>query len=83
MVRSFDPASVASTTRFLASGVQPFRALGELSAVRVPALIVPGSDPEHPAEVAEGYAAALPQATLADPGVELARAIDEFIVALR
>jgi pimeloyl-ACP methyl ester carboxylesterase len=64
MVDSFDPRSVAATTRFLASEVQPFGTASELAAVRCPALVVPGVDPSHPAEVATLLAGHLPDATL-------------------
>lgn len=64
MARGFDPGSVAATTHFLASGAQPFPSVSELSELEVPALIVPGVDPEHPAAVAELYARHLPDATL-------------------
>jgi len=67
MMRGFDPASVAATTRFLASGAQPFATVSELSAIEVPALLVPGTDPEHPAEVCALYAAHLRRATIVDP----------------
>ena len=67
MMRGFDPASVAATTRFLASAVQPFQTLSELGAIAAPALLVPGTDPEHPAEVCALYARYLRRATTADP----------------
>jgi pimeloyl-ACP methyl ester carboxylesterase len=59
-VRSFDPASVAATTKFLASEVQPFGSLDELTSIRAPALIVAGNDPQHPREIADLYAQNLP-----------------------
>lgn len=71
MAAGFDPASVAATTRFLASGAQPFTDLGDLATITAPALVVPGTDPEHPADVAGQYARALPRATLIDPGADL------------
>lgn len=66
MASSFDLASVAATTRFLASEQQPFERLAELAFVRVPTVLVPGSDPEHPPELAASYAAALPDARIVD-----------------
>lgn len=67
MLRSFDRASVATTTRLLASGAQPFDSARELAAIDVPALIIAGTDPEHPQDVAELYAQHMKQAQLADP----------------
>jgi 3-oxoadipate enol-lactonase len=56
MALSFDPQSVAATTRFLATNAQPMSTARELEALGVPVLILPGIDPEHPAEVAQLYA---------------------------
>jgi pimeloyl-ACP methyl ester carboxylesterase len=67
MVDSFDPGSVAATTGFLASLVPPFGALAELRALPMPVLLVPGSDPTHPAQVAALLAGAIPHAELAAP----------------
>ena len=67
MLKSFDAASVATTTRLLASGKQPFDSATELSKLTVPALIIPGTDPEHPVEVAELYKQHIEHAQLADP----------------
>jgi 3-oxoadipate enol-lactonase len=55
MALSFDPQSVAATTRFLATTAQPLSTACELEAIGVPVLILPGIDPEHPAEVARLY----------------------------
>lgn len=75
MVQSFDPASVAATTRFLAEGPQPF-APEEMARLRLPALIVPGVDPSHPAEVARGLATQLTGARLLEAeGAALADAL--------
>lgn len=67
MVRSFDPKSVAATTAFLASGVQPFATRSDLAAIRCRTMVVPGDDPQHPAQVAEWMAQAIPHATMEDP----------------
>jgi 3-oxoadipate enol-lactonase len=67
MLRSFDAASVATTTRLLASGSQPFHATDELAQLDMPALIVPGTDAEHPIEIAELYGRHIQRAQLADP----------------
>ncbi|HEX7667248.1 MAG TPA: alpha/beta fold hydrolase, partial [Polyangiaceae bacterium] len=66
MARAFDPASVATTTRFLATFVQPFDTIASLAAIALPTLIVPGTDPEHPREVAAAYAGALSDAITAE-----------------
>jgi hypothetical protein len=55
MVESFDPASVAATTHFMATGAQPFATGGELAAIACPVLVVPGTDPTHPASHAEAF----------------------------
>ena len=67
MMSSFDPASVAATTRFLASNAQPMASATDLASISAPVLLVPGVDPEHPAAIAELYARHLPRATLVDP----------------
>lgn len=53
VIATYDPASVAATTAFMNSGAQPFARADELAAITVPALVIPGVDPTHPAEVAE------------------------------
>ncbi len=80
LVAEYDPASVAATTRFMASGVQPFARADELAAIAAPALVVPGIDPQHPREVAELFARALPRCTQVDTS-DFARAIDAFVQA--
>lgn len=55
MMQGFDPKSVAATTRFLASRAQPLRTLRELQAIDVPVMVLPGTDPQHPAQVGELY----------------------------
>lgn len=83
MARGFDPASVAATTRFLATSPQPFGALRDLAAITVPVLLVPGTDPEHPADVADRYARHLPKATLVEPtSPDLLAAIARFCTEL-
>jgi pimeloyl-ACP methyl ester carboxylesterase len=82
MARGFDPASVAATTRFLASGAEPFQCLAELAQFQAPALIVPGVDAEHPAEVAELYAQWLPNARLASANEDLANTIAGFLLEM-
>jgi pimeloyl-ACP methyl ester carboxylesterase len=79
MLCSFDAASVASTTRLLASGAQPFHSVTELAALNMPALIIPGTDAEHPLDVAELYREHMPHAQLAHPAdPELSSLIARF-----
>jgi pimeloyl-ACP methyl ester carboxylesterase len=66
MMASFDPASVAATTRFLASGAQPIGSVEELASIAAPVLLVPGMDAEHPAELADLYARQLRRAVIVD-----------------
>jgi pimeloyl-ACP methyl ester carboxylesterase len=63
MMESFDAASVVATSRFLASGVQPFVSAADLTALERPTLLVRGDDPMHPAEVSDLYAANIPGCT--------------------
>jgi pimeloyl-ACP methyl ester carboxylesterase len=55
MMRGFDAGSVAATTRFLARNEQPMASVRELASLDVPVLVLPGIDPQHPAEVAALY----------------------------
>lgn len=78
MLESFDPASVAATTRLLSS-TQPFDALEQLGAIHVPTLVIPGRDPQHPPEIATLYARSIPSATMVEAQAEqVAAAIDDF-----
>lgn len=79
MLAAFDPASLAATSRFLASGAQPFASANELGSIQVPVLLIRGDDPMHPPGVSELYAQALERAEVfpastADP----AAVIDAF-----
>jgi hypothetical protein len=56
-METFDPASVVTTSRFIASGMQPFIAATELADLEMPVLLVRGDDPMHPAVVSDIYAA--------------------------
>ncbi len=79
MVRGFDPASVAATTRFLASCVQPIESAHDLASIDVPVLLIPGTDAEHPAEIAALYARHLRRAVTIDPAnPDLVQRIAEF-----
>jgi pimeloyl-ACP methyl ester carboxylesterase len=78
MLESFDPASVAATTRLL-STTQPFDVLEDLQGIRSPTLVVRGRDPQHPGEIADLYADSLPHARVIEAEVEqIAAAIDGF-----
>ncbi|MBK8240192.1 MAG: alpha/beta hydrolase [Deltaproteobacteria bacterium] len=68
MIEGFDPASVAATTRFLAGCTQPFDRLEELATLTMPVAIVPGTDDDHPAVVAESYARTIAGATVVPAG---------------
>jgi 3-oxoadipate enol-lactonase len=77
---TYDPASVAASTRFMASGAQPFATAAELAAISAPTLLVPGTDPTHPAEVSDVYRRHLPRCTVRAVGPEdHAQAIADFI----
>lgn len=54
VVTGYDPGSVAALTRFMATCPQPFTR-EDLATLAMPTLVVPGSDPTHPPEVADGY----------------------------
>lgn len=55
MMLGFDAGSVAATTRFLARNEQPMESVRELEAISVPVVVLPGIDPQHPAEIAALY----------------------------
>lgn len=80
IVATYDPGSVATSTAFMASGVQPFSAR-ELEAIAAPVLVVPGTDPTHPREVAEVYARHVPRCTVVETA-DYAAAIARFVDAL-
>jgi 3-oxoadipate enol-lactonase len=78
MLAGFDVASVAATTRLLSS-TQPFDTLEQLQAIQAPTLVVPGCDPQHPAEIATLYARWLPRVRVIEAeGEQLGAAIDGF-----
>ena len=70
MLEGFDAASVVATSRFIASGAQPFVSSVDLKSVRVPTLLIRGDDPLHPAEVSDLYAASIPNCTVAPASTE-------------
>ncbi|MEO7036799.1 MAG: hypothetical protein ABI548_22810 [Polyangiaceae bacterium] len=55
MTLGFDSASVAATTGFLGTNQQPMESVCELESIDVPVMVLPGIDPQHPAEVASLY----------------------------
>ena len=59
LIESYDPQSVATTTSFMASLVQPFERSADLQQIVAPTLLIPGVDATHPAEAAEVYRANL------------------------
>lgn len=80
LVRTYDPASVATSTRFMASGAQPFESGRDLAAITAPALLTPGLDATHPPEVTEVFRRHLPRCTVRDVDPSgYADAIADFI----
>lgn len=63
MVEESNGASVAATSRFIASGAQPFGSCGELESIAVPTLLVRGDDERHPAEDSDVYARCIGECT--------------------
>lgn len=61
VVATYDAASVATTTAFMASGAQPFARGEDLRMIEAPALLVPGVDMYHPPAVAAVFRAHLPR----------------------
>ncbi len=59
LLSGLDPASVVATSRFLASGSQPFVSGTDLAAIEIPALVIRGDDALHPAHVSDFYVGAL------------------------
>lgn len=79
MIDAFDPASVVATSRFLASGAQPFTTLEDLRSLDVPALLFRSDDALHPAEISELYAKQLPDCRVMPAGTpDVAAAIGAF-----
>lgn len=80
LVASYDARSVAVTTKFLASGAQPFARGPDLAAIKARTLVVPGLDPYHPREVADVYAQHVPGVVVRDAApTEYATVIAEFL----
>lgn len=83
MASGFDAGSVVATSRFIASGAQPFASSRELRSIRVPTLLVRGDDEQHPAEVSDVYARSISDCTaLPATGVDTGSAIRDFCDAV-
>jgi pimeloyl-ACP methyl ester carboxylesterase len=83
MASAFDAGSVVATSRFIASGAQPFASSRELCSIRVPTLLVRGDDELHPAEISDVYAASITHCTvLPATGVDTVAAIRDFCDAV-
>jgi pimeloyl-ACP methyl ester carboxylesterase len=79
MIEEFDAASVVATSRFIASGAQPFATAADLRSLQVPTLLVRGDDPLHPSEVSEIYAANAPNCRVVPAAtMDIAAAIGDF-----
>jgi 3-oxoadipate enol-lactonase len=79
MLEGFDAASIAATSRFIASGAQPFASAVDLKSMHVPTLLVRGDDPVHLAEISDFYAAHIPDCTVVPAStMDLATAIGAF-----
>ena len=79
MLEGFDAASVVTTSRFIASGAQPFQSAADLKSLVMPTLIVRGDDPLHPPEVSDLYAENIPSCSAAAAAtVDVAAEIGAF-----
>ena len=80
MLEGLDPASVVATSRFVASGAQPFVSAVDLTSLTRPTLLVCGDDPLHPAEVSDLYATNIPHCTVKPASTtDIADAIGAFV----
>jgi len=75
---TYDPASVAASTKLMASGAQPFARGEDLAKIAAPVLLIPGVDPTHPPEVANVYRSHLRACTVRDTP-DFAAAIGELL----
>jgi pimeloyl-ACP methyl ester carboxylesterase len=78
MLEGFDAASVVATSRFIASGAQPFATEDDLRSIAAPTLIVRGEDLLHPPDVSDLYAASIPGCTVAPASADVAAEIGAF-----
>jgi pimeloyl-ACP methyl ester carboxylesterase len=79
---TYDPASVAASTRFMASGAQPFARGEDLAAIACPALLVAGWDATHPREVADVFARHVPRCRVVET-TDLGAALRAWLEAER
>ncbi len=83
MMLGFDAASVAATTRFLASNQQPMESVHELESINAPVMVLPGIDPQHPAEVASLYTQHLLHSTVVEQlAPDMLERLSQFCVDL-
>jgi pimeloyl-ACP methyl ester carboxylesterase len=59
LIETYDAQSVATTTSFMASLVQPFERSADLNGIAAPTLLLPGMDATHPPEATAVYRANL------------------------
>jgi len=79
MIEGFDAASVVTTSRFIASGAQPFGSAADLKSVHAPTLLVRGDDAIHPPQVSDLYAANIPDCAVEPASTaDVAAAIGAF-----
>jgi hypothetical protein len=84
MASGFDPGSVVATSRFIASGAQPFGSSRDLRSIRIPTLLVRGDDEQHPAEISDLYASSITNCTvLSATDTDTVRALRDFCDAIR
>lgn len=82
MFEGFDAASVVATSRFIASGAQPFASAADLRSLAVPTLLVRGEDALHPAEVSDLHAGNIPGCRVAPASADVPAEIGAFCDSL-
>jgi pimeloyl-ACP methyl ester carboxylesterase len=83
MIESFDVASVVTTSRFIASGVQPFNSAENLKSLSMPTLLIRGDDALHPPEISDLYAENIPNGSIAPaPTADVASEIGACCVSI-
>lgn len=78
----FEPGGVVATSRFVASGVQPFDAAEDLRRIGAPTLLVRGNDAQHPSVVSDLYARWISDCSVAPAGAEPTSVIGNFCLGL-
>ena len=78
MIDSFDAPSVATTTKFLSLGLQPFASANELKTLSCKALLIPGVDDVHPKEIAIHLSHFLSSSTLYEGS--MTEGINQFVL---